>query len=421
MATTARRAHRRRGRTRPPRRRRSRQAPRSAGARRVARGDRRLGRLRDPGRGQRLRLADGDDRLDPQRSRAQLGILAVAVALLMIAGRVRPVGRLDDRRLRRWPSLIAVTPVDAGWSGWSLLTAASSRSRWRWRSGSSTGGWSSSRQLPSFIVTLGTLFIIRGVTIAITRLRHGPHPGRRPAEDVPGFDIRSRRVRPKISRSSALASASRSCGGSCWRPSRPGSCCARGSATGSSPSGGNAEAARNVGVPVRRVKILLFMHDGRSPPGLSRMIAGDAVHRQRRRAARRAARVLRHHRGGDRRVLLTGGYGSAIGAVLGALIYGMVQQGIVFAGIDADWVPGRLGRDAAGRGAGQPLRPPARWKAAMTRIDDHERSRDATDRGQERSRSTSARVIALKDISMTRTRRGGARACSATTARASRR
>jgi simple sugar transport system permease protein len=35
--------------------------------------------------------------------------------------------------------------------------------------------------------------------------------------------------------------------------------------------------------------------------------------------------------------LLTGGYGSAIGAVLGALIFGMVKQGLVFAGVDADW------------------------------------------------------------------------------------
>ena len=35
--------------------------------------------------------------------------------------------------------------------------------------------------------------------------------------------------------------------------------------------------------------------------------------------------------------LLTGGYGSAIGACLGALIYGTVQLGIIYAGVDADW------------------------------------------------------------------------------------
>jgi simple sugar transport system permease protein len=41
--------------------------------------------------------------------------------------------------------------------------------------------------------------------------------------------------------------------------------------------------------------------------------------------------------------LLTGGYGSAIGAAFGALIVAMVQQGIVFAGYDADWFQVFLG------------------------------------------------------------------------------
>jgi simple sugar transport system permease protein len=41
--------------------------------------------------------------------------------------------------------------------------------------------------------------------------------------------------------------------------------------------------------------------------------------------------------------LLTGGYGSAVGAVLGALIFGMVRQGIVFARVDADWFQVFLG------------------------------------------------------------------------------
>ena len=41
--------------------------------------------------------------------------------------------------------------------------------------------------------------------------------------------------------------------------------------------------------------------------------------------------------------LLTGGYGSAVGAALGALIYGMVGQGIVYAGWDSDWLYAFLG------------------------------------------------------------------------------
>ena len=34
---------------------------------------------------------------------------------------------------------------------------------------------------------------------------------------------------------------------------------------------------------------------------------------------------------------MTGGYGSAIGAGFGALIFGFVQMGIFYTGIDTDW------------------------------------------------------------------------------------
>jgi simple sugar transport system permease protein len=35
--------------------------------------------------------------------------------------------------------------------------------------------------------------------------------------------------------------------------------------------------------------------------------------------------------------LLTGGYGSAVGAAIGALIFGMANQGIVYAHWNSDW------------------------------------------------------------------------------------
>ncbi|MCX6464480.1 MAG: ABC transporter permease, partial [Pseudonocardiales bacterium] len=41
--------------------------------------------------------------------------------------------------------------------------------------------------------------------------------------------------------------------------------------------------------------------------------------------------------------LLTGGYGSVIGAAIGALIFGMTSQGIVYAGLDSDWFKFFLG------------------------------------------------------------------------------
>ena len=41
--------------------------------------------------------------------------------------------------------------------------------------------------------------------------------------------------------------------------------------------------------------------------------------------------------------LLTGGYGSAIGAAIGAFIFGMTSKGIVYAGWNPDWFKFFLG------------------------------------------------------------------------------
>ena len=41
--------------------------------------------------------------------------------------------------------------------------------------------------------------------------------------------------------------------------------------------------------------------------------------------------------------LLTGGYGSVVGASIGAIIFGMARVGIVFAGWDTDWFYSFLG------------------------------------------------------------------------------
>ena len=41
--------------------------------------------------------------------------------------------------------------------------------------------------------------------------------------------------------------------------------------------------------------------------------------------------------------LLTGGYGSAIGASFGALIFGTVQMGIFYTGVNTDWFKVFLG------------------------------------------------------------------------------
>ena len=41
--------------------------------------------------------------------------------------------------------------------------------------------------------------------------------------------------------------------------------------------------------------------------------------------------------------LLTGGYGSAVGAAVGALLYAVAREGIALAGWDPHWFPAFLG------------------------------------------------------------------------------
>ena len=55
--------------------------------------------------------------------------------------------------------------------------------------------------------------------------------------------------------------------------------------------------------------------------------------------------------------LLTGGYGSAVGAAIGALIFGMVNQGIVYAGWNPDWFQFFVGAAAARRDPAEHLHP----------------------------------------------------------------
>ena len=99
--------------------------------------------------------------------------------------------------------------------------------------------------------------------------------------------------------------------------------------------GGNAASARAVGVPVNKVKIGLFMgvaflgwflgmhllfNFSSVQSGLG--IGNEFIY------------IIAAVVGG---ALLTGGYGSAIGAAIGAFIFGMTTQGIVFAGFDPNW------------------------------------------------------------------------------------
>jgi simple sugar transport system permease protein len=100
--------------------------------------------------------------------------------------------------------------------------------------------------------------------------------------------------------------------------------------------GQNAQAARNLGVPVGRTTVLLF-----SISGFTSALAGVIMATQY--GSVDAGRGIGWELyaiaitviGGT---LLTGGYGSVIGTVLGAFFYAIVQGGLILIGVQGYWV-----------------------------------------------------------------------------------
>ena len=99
--------------------------------------------------------------------------------------------------------------------------------------------------------------------------------------------------------------------------------------------GGNAASARAVGVPVAKVKIGLFMGVSFLAwfYGMHKLFAFNTVQAGEG-PTNEFLYIIAAVVGGT---LLTGGHGSAIGAAIGAFIFGMTVQGIVYAGWDPNW------------------------------------------------------------------------------------
>ncbi len=99
--------------------------------------------------------------------------------------------------------------------------------------------------------------------------------------------------------------------------------------------GGNDAAARNSGVPVGRVKILLFVISAVTATLLAMIQvlqagSADTLRGNQKEFEAIIASVI----GGN---LLTGGYGSVAGGMFGSLIFGTVSTGIFYTGVDSDW------------------------------------------------------------------------------------
>lgn len=258
---------------------------------------------------------------------AQLGIIVVPVALLMIAGEFDlSVGSMVGAA----GVLIAIPTSEFGWPLWAALLLAFAVAL---VVGFLNGYLVVRTGLPSFIVTLASLFILRGATIGFTRLITGSTQISNVGEGggllVTIFAGEIAGVPASVVWWLGLVALGT------WILLR--------TTWGNwiFGTGGDDVAARNVGVPVSRVKIALFMATAASATLLAAITvlgvgSADVLRGELQEFQAIIATVI----GG---VLLTGGYGSVIGPMFGALIFGMVSQGIFFTGVNTDWFQAFLG------------------------------------------------------------------------------
>jgi simple sugar transport system permease protein len=263
---------------------------------------------------------------------APLGILAVAVALLMIAGEFDlSIGSILG--FSGMAIMLMVTPTTGGGLGWTLWPAILVSLGLALLIGAFNGSVVVATKLPSFIVTLGTLFIFRGLTIAITRLKTN-RTQLGGLEEIPGYELAHKVFGTNITMFGSQFSVA-----ILWwigltliatwilLRTRAGNWIFG--------TGGAVDAARNVGVPTRRVKIALFMTTAFAAWLVAviqvvQFTGADTL----RGTGQEFQAIIAAVVGG---CLLTGGYGSVVGASLGALIFAMVQQGIIITGVDGDW------------------------------------------------------------------------------------
>jgi simple sugar transport system permease protein len=252
---------------------------------------------------------------------AQLGIVAVPVAMLMIAGEFDlSVGSMVGAA----GMIIAISVSEYGLP---LLVGVLLAFAVAMAVGFLNGYLVIKTGLPSFIVTLGMLFALRGLTIGFARLLTG-------RTQIGLGDSGSGVMQTFFAGSIGDFSVS-----IIWwiLLAVLGTYVLQRTVFGNwiFGAGGDANAARNVGVPVSRVKITLFMCTAASAALLATIQVLDAGSADVLRGTLLELQAIAAAVIGG--VLLTGGYGSVIGALFGALIFGMVQQGIFFTGVSTDW------------------------------------------------------------------------------------
>lgn len=264
---------------------------------------------------------------------AQVGILGAPVALLMIAGEFDlSIGSMIAVSGLFLALLISQYGVDPALA--VVLTFALALTI-----GAINGILVVRTRLPSFLITLASMLILRGVALALTReitkqtivrLPDGAaqHPAMRLfTEPLFSFDRGVFRVELLWWLGIVIV------GSVVLLRTRFGNW--------TFAAGGNPVAARYVGVPVARVKIVLFMCTAAAAalyacivvPTVGSANVTDGLNKE-------FQAIITAVVGGT---LLTGGYGSVIGSALGAFILGATSLGIFYAGINTDWYNAVLG------------------------------------------------------------------------------
>jgi simple sugar transport system permease protein len=260
---------------------------------------------------------------------AQVGIVAVAVTLLMIAGEFDlSVGSMIGAA--GVTLALAVTEL-----GWPLLAALPFTFAAAACVGAVNGYVVVRTGVPAFIVTLAALFILRGVTIGVTGLITDSTQVVGVTEALEGDPLLSLFSGDVAGLPVSIFWWLGLTVAGTWllAQTRFGNW--------TFAAGGEAHAARSAGVPVRRVKVLLFCGTSVAAALVGVLVvlstgSADVLGGELKEFEAITAAVI----GGT---LLTGGYGSVAGAACGALIFGMVSQGIFFTGVEADWFQAVLG------------------------------------------------------------------------------
>ena len=256
------------------------------------------------------------------------GLMATPVALLMIGGEFDLSAGVAVTSSALCASLFSYEFTTNAWVGVLVALALSLLIGFM-------NGWIVVKTgIPSFLVTLGTFFMLPGPEHRPDPDHH--QPGGQPGHlDPAGLQLRAGGVLGQLHHRRGEHQDQRDLLDRLRRRSRPGSCCGPASATGSSPSAARPVSARAVGVPVARVKIGLFMAVGLMAwfTGMHTLFLFNTIQTSQG-VGNEFVYIIAAVVGG---CLLTGGYGSAVGAAIGALIFGMVNQGIVYAGWNPDW------------------------------------------------------------------------------------